>query len=151
MLETAAISAPAQAAEMPPGSAPARGVTARSILLGAVLVPLNCFWVIRMERVSFGPYPSTVSLFANVVFVLFVLVAVNTLLQRWLPKLAFSQPELLVLYTMLAVSTGLAGLDGVSSLCQIIPHGAWAATPSNHFDSILGAFPPWLWSAIKRF
>ena len=144
MLETAAISAPAQAAEMPPGSAPARGVTARSILLGAVLVPLNCFWVIRMERVSFGPYPSTVSLFANVVFVLFVLVAVNTLLQRWLPKLAFSQPELLVLYTMLAVSTGLAGLDGVSSLCQIIPHGAWAATPSSHFDSILGAFPPWL-------
>ena len=128
----------------PPAPAPAHRVTVRSILLGAMLIPLNCFWVIRMERVSFGPYPSTVSLFANVVFVLFMLVGVNALLRRWLPRLAFSQPELLVLYTMLAVSTGLAGLDGVSTLCQIIPHGAWAETPSNHFDSILSAFPAWL-------
>ena len=97
-----------------------------------------------MERVSFGPYPSTVSLFANVVFALFVLVGINAMLRRWLPRLAFSQADLLIFYTMLAVSTGLAGLDGVSTLSQIIPHGAWAVTPSNHFDSTLSAFPSWL-------
>jgi hypothetical protein len=97
-----------------------------------------------MERVSFGPYPSTVSIFANVVFVLFVLARINVLLRRWAPRIAFTQPELLVLYTMLSVSTGLAGLDGVSSLCQMIPHGAWAATPSNQLDRILDSFPSWL-------
>ena len=57
----------------------------------------------------FGPYPSTISLFANVVFVLFLLVGLNALLQAVRAALAFSQGELLTLYTMLAISTGLAG------------------------------------------
>ena len=122
----------------------AGGVTGRAILLGALLIPLNCFWVVRMERVGFGPYPSTVSLFANVVFVLFVLRGLNAPLRRWAPQLALSQAEMLTLYTMLAVSTGLAGLDGVSTLSQIIPHGAWFATAGNGWATFLPAFPDWL-------
>lgn len=119
-------------------------VTTRSLLLGALLIPLNCFWVVRMERVMFGPYPSTVSLFANVFFVLFVLRGLNAPLRRWLPKRAFTQAEMLTLYTMLAISTGLAGLDGVGTLSQIIPHGAWFATPGNGWATFLPAFPDWL-------
>ena len=76
----------------------ARGVSIRSIALGAALIPLNCFWIVQLERVMFGPYPSTISLFANVVFELTLLVALNAFLRRCAPKIAFSQGELLTLY-----------------------------------------------------
>jgi len=127
-----------------PAKRPAHGVTARALILGSLLIPVNCLWVVRMERVSYGPYPSTVSLFANVVFTLFVMIGLNALLRRVRPQAAFTQAELLTIYTMQAVSTGLAGLDGVSALCQIIPHGAWTATPQNHWSAWLNAFPDWL-------
>lgn len=131
-------------------SEPSRGLAARMnirwpvIALGALLIPFNCQWIIVMERVMFGPYPSTVSLFANVVFALFLLVALNRLLVRFAPRLAFSQGELLTVYTMLAVSTGLAGLDGVSTISQLIPHGVFFASGVNGWGDFLHYFPSWL-------
>ncbi len=130
--------------DLPAARYVARGVTLRAVALGALLTPLNAYWIVRLERVMFGPYPSTISLFANVVFLLFLFIGLNLLLRRFLPRLAFSQGELLTLYTMLAISTGLAGSDGVPILSQILPHGAWFATPSNEWDKFLGAFPSWL-------
>jgi hypothetical protein len=115
----------------------------RALVLGALLIPLNGYWIVLMERVMYGPYPSTISLFANAVFLLFLLVALNALLRRTVPRYAFSQGELLTIYTMLAISTGLAGLDGVSILSQIIPLGAWFGT-KNGWDGFLDAFPDWL-------
>ena len=119
------------------------GVTARAVALGALLTPLNAFWVIQLERVMFGPFPSTISLFANVVFLLFLFVGLNALLRRFAPRLAFSQGELLTTYTMMAIATGLAGSDGVPILCQILPHGAWFGE-TNKWTAFLGAFPDWL-------
>ncbi len=107
------------------------------------MIPFNGYWIVRLERVMYGPYPSTISLFANVVFVLFLLVGMNALLRRVIPRHSFSQGELLTIYTMLAISTGLAGLDGVSILNQIIPLGAWFGK-TNGWDGFLGAFPNWL-------
>ena len=118
-------------------------ITVRAMLLGAILIPFNAFWMVRQERVMFGPYPSTLSLFANVVFVLFVLVGLNAACRRLLPRFAFAQSELLTVYTMLAISTGLAGLDGAGILSQIIPHGAWFGK-TNHWTDFLDAFPDWL-------
>ena len=118
-------------------------ITVRAVLLGAILIPFNAFWMVRQERVMFGPYPSTLSLFANVVFVLFVLVGLNAIIRRLVPRLAFCQSELLTVYTMLAISTGLAGLDGAGILSQIIPHGAWFGK-TNHWTEWLDAFPDWL-------
>ncbi len=119
-----------------------RGVSARAILLGALLVPCNTYWIVKQERVLFGPYVSTISLFANVVFVLFALVGFNALFRRIAPRLVLQQGELLTLYTMLAISTGMAGLDGVSLLNQIIPHGAWFGKQNGW--SFLDSFPSWL-------
>ncbi len=91
----------------------------------------------------FGPYPSTISLFANVVFLLFIFTGLNALCRRIAPKFTFSQGELLTIYTMLAISTGIAGLDGVAIISQIMPHGAWFGE-ANHWKSWLSAFPSWL-------
>ena len=117
-------------------------VTGRAVALGAILIPFNAFWIVRQERVLFGPYSSTISLFANVVFVLFVMVGLNGIARRIAPRFAFSQGELLTLYTMLAISTGLAGLDGVGILSQMMPHGAWFGKDLS--PPLLRAFPDWL-------
>lgn len=118
-------------------------VTSRAVVLGALLIPFNAFWIVRQERVLFGPYPSTLSLFANVIFLLFVMVGINAVWRRVAPRTAFSQGELLTLYTMLAISTGLAGLDGVGILSQMMPHGAWFGK-ANQWTGFLPAFPRWL-------
>ncbi|HEV2473072.1 MAG TPA: DUF6785 family protein, partial [Chthonomonadales bacterium] len=121
-----------------------RAVTGRAMLIGAALIPCNAFWIVRLERVMYGPYMSTISLFGNAVFLLFLLVGFNRISTRFAGRLLFNQGELLTIYTMVAVSTGIAGLDGVGILSQLIPHGAWFATPSNQWGRFLGAFPRWL-------
>ena len=140
-MHSARLSEPgAIAAPVPRSLRAPSGITVRSIALGALLIPLNAFWIVRQERVLFGPYSSTISVFANVVFVLFVLAGLNAVLRRFVPRLAFSQGELLTLYTMLGISTGLAGLDGVGILAQILPHGAWFGE-TNGWTDFLKAFP----------
>jgi len=121
-----------------------RGVTSRSILIGALLAPLNAFWVVRLERVLFGPYPSTISLFPNAVFVLLLLVTANGVLRRRAPGFSLAQAELLTVYVMVAVSTGLAGLDGPAMLAQIIPHGAWLSSQAERWSRVAEAIPAWL-------
>lgn len=120
------------------------GVTTRAILIGCLLIPFNALWVLQVERVMYGPYPSQLPICSNVVFVLAALLAVNALLRRAAPRIAFSQGELLTLWTMLTISTGLTGSDGVPILAGLIPHGAWYATSSNNWGRFLGAFPSWL-------
>jgi hypothetical protein len=121
-----------------------QGISVRAIVIGALLIPLNAYWIVRLEHVMFGPYCSSLSLFANVVFALFLLIGLNALLRRWLPRFVFSQSELLAIYTMLAICTGLAGQDGVGLINQVISHGAWFTTSSNGWDRFSAAFPDWL-------
>ncbi|HOJ22407.1 MAG TPA: hypothetical protein PLY56_12825, partial [Armatimonadota bacterium] len=59
-------------------SAPPKArLTWRSILLGLLLIPPNCYWIVQMERVRKGPYVTSISLFANALFVLVLLALVN--------------------------------------------------------------------------
>jgi hypothetical protein len=119
-------------------------ITGRALLIGAALIPFNAYWVIRLERVMFGPYPSTISLFPNAIFTLFLLIGFNAFLLHRVRRLSLTQAELMTVYFMVAISTGLAGLDGVGIVIQIIPHGAWFGTQAGKWESFLGAFPDWL-------
>lgn len=127
-----------------PSKRSAPGVTFRAAALGLMLVPLNSLWVLRMEEVMFGPYPSLLSLFANAIFSLFVLVGVNTLLWRYAPRRAFRQGELLTIYTILTISTGMAGQSGLNVAIGMIGHGAWFGTPATGWASFASAFPDWM-------
>lgn len=130
--------------DSPTPSPKRRGITFRAVLLGTLLTPLNAFWVLRMEEVMFGPFPSILSLFANCVFLLVILVGFNHILWRFAPRFAFSQAELLTLYTMLAISTGMAGQSGINIVCGMIGHGAWFSASNGEWGSFLSAFPDWL-------
>src|SRR5438128_12133261 len=82
-------------------------LSARVLLLAFLLIPLNCYWIIQMERVRQGPYVTSISLFANVIFILLLFVSLNALLRLWKPGWALRRGELLLLYVMLFISTGI--------------------------------------------
>src|SRR5207249_7169102 len=103
---------------------PAR-VRAGAVLLACPLIVLDNLWVVWMERVARGPYVTTISLFGNAVFLLAVLIGANSLLQRRARRLALSQAELLLIYSMVALGAAFAGLDMVSILIQMITHPVW--------------------------
>ena len=121
-----------------------RSISRRAILTGLALIPFNVFLVVRLEWALNGPYFSTISLFPNAVFALLLLLAANRLLRRWKPRLAFRQAELMTIYLMVAVSTGLAGVDGVPVFNQLIAHGAWYGTHGGQWSEFLDAFPAWM-------
>jgi hypothetical protein len=78
-----------------------------------------------------GPYPTSFSLYANAVVWLLLLIGVNRLLERRVPRLALSQPELLVVYVMLVVASSLHSLDLMDVLIPMLGHPTWFATPEN--------------------
>jgi hypothetical protein len=105
------------------------GVTVRSVLLALLLIPFNAFWLVEMDQIRGPGNSTTVSLFFNCVFLLLVLTALNWLLSRFIPRAAFSQAELLVVYVMLTIASALCGPD---TLEDLVPCMTW---PFRHADS----------------
>lgn len=106
------------------------------------LIVLDAYWVISAEKVGYGPYFTTISLFANVFFILTVLLIVNGLLRWLLPRLSLSQAELLLIYAMVGVGAALAGHDCVPSLIQMLGHPYHFDDNANNFLEHFGRFLP---------
>jgi hypothetical protein len=141
------VGAPVAAGErIPPhGERPGRALSARVLLLALILIPLNCYWIIQMERVRSGPYVTSISLFANVIFILLLFTALNAGLHRWWPRAALRRGELLLIYVMLSISTGICGMDMVQVLMQIIAFPFYFASDSNRWaDELFPILPTWL-------
>ena len=97
----------------------------RAVLVGLILIPVNCYWITSIEMVQYFAQPTTVSLIFTVVFNLFVLTLLNLLAKRFLPWLSFSQGELLIIYAMLSVVSAIAGASFMEILCPILGHAFW--------------------------
>ena len=65
----------------------------------------------------------------TVVLTILLLVLVNILIKQQAPKIAFSQAELLTIYTMLSLSVAISGHDVLQVLAPIIGHALWLASP----------------------
>ncbi|MBI3910635.1 MAG: hypothetical protein HY320_06850 [Armatimonadetes bacterium] len=87
------------------------GISWRAILIGLILIPFNTWWVIYVEGIRHWNHATAMSLFWNTVFCLLILVLLNLLLKRYLPRWAFNQGELLTIYVMITLATALAGHD----------------------------------------
>ncbi|WP_395139863.1 DUF6785 family protein [Armatimonas sp.] len=91
-----------------------RSVTPRILLIGAVLMFVNAYWVIQVEGVWHSNHASAMSLFWNSIFFLLLMVLFNIgVLKRFVPKYAFSQGELITVYVMMNIATALAGHDSL--------------------------------------
>jgi len=119
-----------------------RALGARAFIIGILLIPPNSYWVIMMEKVRPGPFPTSISLFANVVFIFLILWALNRLVHRFSPRHALNQAEMLLIYTMLGIGSALAGHDTISVLMQMLGHPYEFATAGNGWMNRFGEYLP---------
>ena len=140
----------------------ASSITLRSVGVGALsIVVLSLanpylYWVLHTWDVGSG------MLMPGMVLVLFLLVALNTLLMRLWPGRAFSRAELLVVYGMMAISLGMLEQGGLPYLVAILTYPFYAATPGNQYQNLIWPHIPmwfrtstpesmvWLWEGMPR-
>ena len=121
-------------------------VTARAVLLGLALIPLNAYWVILSE-LRWYTILTLNPLFVTPVFFLLILLGLNAPLRRLRPQWAFSISELLTVYVMLAISCTVSTHDFVINLMTTIGWGAWFATPENKWEDLIHPFTP-RWAVV---
>ncbi len=121
-----------------------KGITLRSIVLGLVLIPINGVYLVASEILWLTSAPTALSLFYNVIFVLFWLVAVNLLLRRFKPSWALGAGELLVVYTMLSISSAVCSIDMLDVLLPAMSHLYHFQPIEQQYDEVMAHVPLWL-------
>ena len=117
-------------------------VTPRAVLTGAIAVAtlglINPYlaFVSRTWDVGSG------SLMNSPVFVLFLLVLLNTALVRVWPGRSFTRGELLVVYGMMIVSVGLAMQGGLPYVVSMTAYPFYMATPENGWEHMIWPHVP---------
>ena len=74
-------------------------ITKKAVIVGIILVIVNAYWVGIASELWYAVY-TLVSPFSNAVFTLVVLLALNVVLRKITPRLAFTPAELLLIYIM---------------------------------------------------
>ncbi len=121
------------------------GVTLRAIIIGFVFVPINVYLVVQWETVWGTQYPTTMGIFFNAIFCLFLVTALNLICKKLLPKRALTQGELLTIYVVLLTAITVSGHDFTQGLFCSIGTVSWSATPENEWDAIFSKnLPGWL-------
>ena len=122
-----------------------RGITLKAIFIGIIVVVANAYWLVLTNEVWYGLHFTLASLFLNAVFTLFVLTLLNILLQRWSPRAALNQQELLVIYIMVVMLCTLIEHSLIGYLMGILSYPIWFATPENEWQELFGRYiPQWL-------
>ena len=120
-------------------------ITLRSILIGLLSLPLNIYLVVQTETVWTTQYPTTMAIFFNAVFTLFILTILNLFLIKYLPKWKFSQAEMLTVYLMVTLACVVSGHDLLQATMCILGHASWFATPENEWQSLFFRYiPDWI-------
>ena len=120
-------------------------LTLRSIVIAVALMPINCYWIFYSENMWWMQFATSMSLFFNVVFFLVLIAWLNLLLKKYLPRLALSKGELLVIYMMMCISTSISALDYMQVLMPLMSHAFWFATPENEWAELFWSYiPEWL-------
>ena len=119
----------------------------RALLVGIVLIFANSFWMMTASIWGAG-YPTTVSLFYNVILILFVLTCANLLLLKYFKRAALNRAELLMIYAMLSISSAIGGLDMLQVLIPLISGAIYLASPENEWESLFFKYIP-DWIAVK--
>lgn len=117
-------------------------MTFRALAIALLLIPLQTFWIVYMELVRGGIWPTVLSSLFTVIFLLFVVASGNRLVQRWRPRWALRDEELLSLYPLLAVGAALGGTDVGQTLVHILGAPYHFATPENRWEALFHRYLP---------
>jgi len=119
-----------------------QGVTLRVLLLSVPLIIVNNYWIMQTETIRYAGFPTTISLYYNVVFILLILMLVNLVLRRIAPRAALNHGELLVVYTILCLASSTAGHDAIQVLTPTLTHAFQYADPSNQWATLFHQYLP---------
>lgn len=116
----------------------------RAILIGVLLIPLSTYYgnyaYVVVQALIWGQ----TALLRGPVFVLFVLTLANLLFRKIARRTGLLPWEMLLIYSMIAVSVCIAGFGQIEFLVNILPAGAYYATSANHYDRFLYQIPGFL-------
>lgn len=140
-MKTITATPPRQATAGATPQAPTLSLRARAPLVATLLAIPNAYWIIQIEKVREGPYPTSISLLMNALLWLVLLLVGNALLGRLRSAWRFSPAELLLTYAMLCVSSAMAGHDFTPVLVQLIAHPAYYVREGVLPETVLEAVP----------
>ncbi len=120
----------------------ASGVTWRVLIICALVVPLNAYFMAFLQGPRGLEGPTVVSLFYNVVFLLLLFTLINSVLRRFRPDLAFSPAELLAFFLLLSVATCTSGQDTMNTMFGTVQGAFRFATPENGWDRMFLKYVP---------
>ena len=115
------------------------------IAIGLLLLLINTYWILMASEVWHSTQLTIASLFFNAVFTLLLLTLINLAIQRFLPRYAFSQADLLMIYVMIVMLSTISGHPMMGYLLPALEHPFWFATQENEWDQLFGPhLPTWL-------
>lgn len=116
----------------------------RVLLIAIFLIPINSLWMMTASLWNAG-YPTTVSLFFNVIFYMFIIIVINKLIGSVSPKKSLTKKELALLYPILTVSASINGLDMLQLIGAVMAGPNFLATPENEWKELFIKYMPnWL-------
>jgi len=125
------------------GSGIRSGFTFRALLVAFGSIILISYWTQHSELVIDSPsfnsiHPSIAAFFVVICISLFL----NPLLKRIHEALAFTQPELLLIYSMLIVAGPIVSIGGVHFLLPTLIAPFYFATPENEYELLFHKYIP---------
>ena len=118
-------------------------MTKRAIFIGLLLIPLSAFWISNSEMVTGVTEITSTSLLIGAVFILFVLVLINVVLEKAAPRHALTGAEMLTIYVMLTIGMSINGIGMFGFLVTALCNPYWYATPENGWSDFFPAIPNW--------
>ena len=117
----------------------------RAIMLGLLLIPVNCYWT-TIAEVGFNIGDcSTLPLFAFPIATIFIVALLTQILLKAARKHALSMGELLTVYIMITVGSSVAAESIAEGMFGSIVHPIRYATPENEWRELfLHYLPGWL-------
>jgi len=119
-------------------------ITLRAVILSLILIVINDCWIVQLEVVRYS-YPTYAAPFYNVIFTLLVLTAINALIRSRRPKMALTRMELITVYVMVSVASGVISHEMMAILVSMMGHAAYFKTPDNGWGPLFSdSLPKWL-------
>jgi len=114
-------------------------------LISLFLIVLNTGWIANSEMKT-GVTEITIStLFIGVLFLLFLVTLANLAVRRLAgAKRALNQPELMLLYSLLSMSSVVAGVGHMGFFTPFLANPFWFANGSNGWFSLWKSLPPYI-------
>ena len=119
-------------------------ITARAVILAIILIVINDYWLVQLEVVRYS-YPTYAAPFYNVIFTLLLLNVANYALRKRWPHLALNRIELITIYVMLSIASGVCSHEMMDILVAMMGHAAYFKTDANGWGPLFAdQLPKWL-------